>query len=194
MLELIQQAQPATHPYGDFFYGDDSIKSLFRFLTEDEYKVLMADTEYNPVPFSYFGDTARDILLKSEIFGNAGAKLLSDIQYTDFVTLPDGTDRKSLAMTPRIWLTKGGETFAKAIEKVANWRKEAILDADWNRSHMVSKEYNDLKPFNMEKIMLGSGIPSGLFPEHGSQSVVPVAMDTKQGDVLIFMANCWHNK
>ena len=194
MLNIIPQKAPATHPYGDFIYCEDSVKTLFRYLTEDEYKTLMANEEFNPVPFGHFGDTARDILLKTDIFGAEGANLLSAIQYSDFVTMPDGSERKSLALTPRIWLTKGGDTFTAVIEGVATWRKNIMLDASWNRSDMVAKEYNELNPYSMEQIMLGSGLPAGFYPEHGSSSVVPVAMDTEQGDVLIFMANCWHNK
>lgn len=59
---------------------------------------------------------------------------------------------------------------------------------------MVAKEYHEFKPLTIESVMLGSGIVDGFLPEHGSKSVVPVAMDTEQGDILIFLANCWHNK
>ncbi len=194
MLSIITQPASATHPYGDFLYCQEKEQKLFRFLEKEEYESLIKNEEYNPVPFYYFGDTARDVLLNKNIFGDAGPELLSTLQYTDFVTMPNGDTRYSLAMTPRIWLTKGGEVFNNAVSPFEGWRRESIFDHAWNRSHMVAKDYNELKPFTNELIMLGSGVVDGFLPEHGSKSVVPVAMDTEQGDILIFLANCWHNK
>lgn len=194
MLTIKPQEKQASHPYGDFIHCQEPERQLFRFLDEASYTALVKSEEYNPVPFSYFGDTAREILLNKGIFGDVGTQLLSSLQYPDFVKMPDGSTRYSLSMSPRIWLTKGGETFKNAIPSFEGWKREAILDVGWNRSHMVTTEYGELKPYKTELTMLGSGIIEGFLPQHGSNSIVPVAMDTEQGDILIFLANCWHNK
>jgi hypothetical protein len=194
MLTIIPQEAPATHPHGEFICSNPDARSLFRYLSKDDYDALVRGKTNNPVHLSCFGETARDILLKESIFGKSGKALIDTFSYSDFVKLPDGSARTSMAIVPRLWVTKNSDVFKSAIEPLSDWRKDTVLDASWNRSSIVIQNYHDIKPYSIEQTMLGSGIVEGVLPEHGINSIVPVAMDTEEGDILIFLANCWHRK
>jgi hypothetical protein len=194
MLTIIPQEAPATHPHGEFACASPSARSLFRFLSQEDYYALVRDETNNPVHLSCFGETARDILLKESIFGKSGRGLIDAFSYPDFVKMPDGSTRTSMAIVPRLWITKNSDAFKAAIEPLSDWRKDTVLDASWNRSPIVIQNYHNIKPYSIEQTMLGSGIVEGALPEHGINSIVPVAMDTEQGDTLVFLANCWHRK
>jgi hypothetical protein len=194
MLHITTQDGNTTFPNGDFLYCDEWVKEKFRALTENQLIKLVKNTDYNPISLRAFGKSPWDVLGNKDIFGPFGEKLLQAIFYGDFYTQPDSTPRTSMAMIPHIWLTKGGSVFLDLSNKLSEHHKTLFFDAETNRQ-VFQDSIDDEDPLSVEEIMaLGSGIQRDFSPVDGSSSIVPVAMDTEEGDILIFLANCWHNK
>ncbi len=194
MLEIITQKNAASAPYGNFLYCEEWVKEKFRLVTENQFVKMLKDDEYTPVSLNIFGNSPWDVLKNQKIFGDFGESLLKAICYTDHYTQPDGTPRTSMAMVPHVWLTKGKGVFGDIYANSSDFHKEMLFDAENNRQVFLDA-LDEEDPLSIQEVMsLGSGVHADFTPNDGSSSISLIAMDTKQGDVLIFLANCWHNK
>ncbi|MBD80308.1 MAG: hypothetical protein CL840_15440 [Crocinitomicaceae bacterium] len=194
MLKIITQKKPANDPHGDFLYCENWVKSKFRYLSESQFSKLIRNKGFNPIPMNAFGASPCDILRNQTLFGSEGEKLIEGILYDDYYAQPDGSPRRSMAMIPGYWLTKGGDILDELLKGRSEYYQETILDAVQNRERILDA-IEEEEPMNpLEVLFLGSGIQRDFHPSDGSSSLTPVAMDTEQGDVLIFFANTWHNR
>lgn len=195
MLKILKQPKALSANNGDFIYTEPSVNGYFRTIDEKEYYGLQAAKDGVLVPFGLFGDSAVKVMGNEQIFGSFGKELFAEMQYDDYVPLPGGELRASVAMVPLLWFTHKGEAFGAAVAKLPPYLRDTANDDGFLRSQLVAKNYRNLVPNNLDKVLMGSGyMMDGFYPEHGSSAIVPVAMDTQEGDVLIFAAHCWYNK
>lgn len=172
------------------YYSNSLYKNFGTMLYEwnDSY-----NTKANRINLGYFSYTVKDKL--KGIISNEANKLLLD---SSLYVCPFN-ESKHVSIVPVCILTDDPIHYIRlnsgineSEDKSLPWYTDMACDPTWRKDDPISAVYYELDSVSMTA--LGSGYTNMWWPNDGSFSISPVAMDLDNGDTIIFACLKWYNK
>ena len=96
---------------------------------------------------------------------------------------------------PVYWLSQDDYSQTKAKESYHGDYPKFVFDKEFNRTANCVPTVSKLTDINIyQRLELGTGNPTLLGPVLAETSVVPAIIKLTSGDILVCLANCYHDK
>lgn len=182
MPELVKQAKPYEHSYGDLFRGEKEIAPFIR-----EYDKTK-DMRCNPLCLTHFGLNPFKSISRA-LGAEGAAKLLELFEHSKYHC--EITDRDYHSLIPVALMNGDPETLV--CEDTPSFRVDMIKDDNWNMEQF-DIENDIIKISHIQQLFLGSGYDMCFSPSDGSHSFLTFTIELDNGDLVICKGIVWHNK